>query len=123
MAKLPPMDVQVFWIKDLLNRGQREQALARLEQVLASGKAGAETLALAEYLRTAKRGRQPFGAKNLWFDIGVDNDEMRSKGISHADRMERLALSYRLNDLAKLKTYIAKYEKCMDELRMDENNR
>lgn len=123
MAKLPPIDVQVFWIRDLLNRGQREQALARLEQVLASGKAGAETLALAEYLRTAKRGRQPFGAKNLWFDIGVDNDEMRSKGISHADRMERLALSYRVNDLAKLKTYIAKYEKCMDELRADENNR
>ena len=123
MAKLPPIDVQVFWIRDLLNRGQREQALARLEQVLASGKAGAETLALAEYLRTAKRGRQPFGAKNLWFDIGADNDEMRSKGVSHADRMERLALSYRVNDLAKLKTYIAKYEKCMDELRADENNR
>ena len=120
MARLPPIDTQVHWIRYLLHRGQRGEALARLEKVLATGRAGAETRALAEFLRTAKRGRQPFGAKHLWYEIGLENDELRDAGLSHAERMEQLGQKYLISDEAKIKTAIARYERAMEEIRDDE---
>lgn len=109
MAKLPPIDVPAYWIRDLLHRGRRDEALAKLDAAIASGKAGAKTRALAEYLRTAKRGRQPFGATHLWYDIGIDNDEMREAGLSYADRMDKLGAKYMLAK-TQIETAIAKFE-------------
>lgn len=117
MAKLPPIDVRAHWILDALHRGDRPRALKLIDDAIASGRAGAKTLEIAEYLRSAKRGRQPFGAKHLWWDIGVDNDEMRAAGVGYADRLQRLALKYRLADESKLKMAIAKYEEAAEEIR------
>lgn len=122
MAKLPPIDVRAHWIRDALHRGDRTVALAMIDEAIASGKAGRETLALAEYLRTAKRGRQPFGAKHRWYEIGVDNDEMRDAGKTGEERYATLALKYRINDVSKIKTAIARYERAMDEVRSIEEN-
>lgn len=116
VAKLPPIDVHAHWIRDLLHRGRREEALDRLHKVLASGKAGAETRALAEYLATAKRGRQPFGARHLWYEIGIDNDDLRAKGMPYAERLAELAARYMIAD-RQLKAAIARYEAAMDEIR------
>lgn len=124
MARLPPLDVRAHWIRDALHRGDRPRALAMIDEAIASGKAGAETRALAEYLRTAKRGRPPFGAKHLWYEIGLDNDEMREAGKSGEERYAAIALKYRMNDISKIKTAIAKYERAMDEVRaIDQENR
>jgi len=124
MANLPPIDLDAIWIKDDLHRGKREQALARIESAIADGRAGPETLAIAERLRTAKRGRQPYGAKHLWWEIGVENDLLRDAGVSYAERLEKLALVFHLNDEAKLKTAIAEFERVRDEIkRIDEENR
>jgi hypothetical protein len=117
MAKLPPIDTRAHWIRDALNRGDRPHALQLLEAALKSGKPGKETIALAEYLRTAKRGRQPFGSKHLWYDIGRDNDELRGAGVPYDERLQRLSLAYHLNDQSKLKTAIAKYEAAMEAVR------
>jgi len=125
MAKLPPdLDLDAVWIEEAMHRGDRARALEMLEEAIASGKAGKETIEIAEYLRTAKRGRQPFGAKHLWPDIGADNDEMRDAGMSHADRMDRLKAKYRVYDESKLRTWCAKYDLAMDEIRaIDWENR
>jgi hypothetical protein len=124
MAKLPPIDLDAIWIKDDLHRGRRADALARIEAAIADGRAGPETIAIAERLRTAKRGRQPYGAKHLWWEIGVENDIMRDAGVSYAERLEKLALMFRLNDEAKLKTAIAEYEQAYDAIkRIDEESR
>lgn len=124
MAKVPPIDLDAIWIKDDLHRGKRDDALARVEAAIAEGRAGPETLVIAERLRTAKRGRQPYGAKHLWWEIGVENDIMRDAGVSYAERLEKLALEFHLNDEAKLKTAIAEFELVRDEIRrIDEENR
>ena len=125
MAPLPKkFDARAHWIRDLLHQGNRDEALALLNDAVASGRAGAETRALAEYLATAKRGRQPFGAKYRWIEIGQDNDEWRSEGMSYEHRLNRLALKYRLNDPAKIKTAIRRYEVACEETRaIDEENR
>ncbi len=96
--------------------------MARLQAVLATGKAGAETLKLADYLATAKRGRQPFGARHLWFEIGRDNDDMRTKGVSLEERLQHLALEYHMSDRSKLQAAIAEYEKVMAEVRTIEQD-
>jgi hypothetical protein len=119
MAKLPPIDVPAHWIRILLHQGKREEALAWINDLIASGKAGAETRALAEYLATAKRGRQPFGSKHLWPEIGAENDEMRSAGIPYERRLEELSIKYRLGDQAKVKLAIAKWEAAMEEIAGD----
>lgn len=117
MAKLPPIDVAAHWIKHELHMGNRERALKMIEERLASGKAGAETRALADYLAKAGKGRQPFGRKYLWFEIGSDNDIMRDEGKTHAKRMEELSKKYKIYDESKLKMLISKYEKAMDHIR------
>jgi hypothetical protein len=123
MAKLPPIDVQVHWIRDLLHRGRRQEALDRLKAVIATGKAGKPTLELAEYLSSAKRGRQPFGAKHLWPDIGAENDEFRSAGVPYEERLSRLGAKFML-DRPQVATAIAQWESAMDEIRaIDENSR
>jgi hypothetical protein len=119
VAKLPPIDVNAFWIRDLLHRGQREEALTRLERVIATGRAGAETLALAEFLKRAKRGRPPFGATHLWYSIGAENDEMRCAGATYEQRMDRLGAKYMLAR-TQVETAVAKYEAGMEAIRLDE---
>lgn len=125
MAPLPrKFDARAHWIRDALHHGDRKRALSMLDDAIASGKAGNETIALAEYLRAAKRGRQPFGAKHLWYDIGLDNDMLRDQGMSHADRMAELSRKYHVYDESKLRTWCAKYERTMEEIRtIDEENR
>lgn len=118
MAPLPKLDLDIFLIKDLLHLGKREEALARIKELVDSGRAGEKTIELAEYLKTAGKGRQPFGVKHLWFEIGQFNDEMRDQGMSYADRMAALKLRYRVDDESKLKTWIGKYEATMDEIRV-----
>jgi hypothetical protein len=113
MAKLPPIDTQAHWIRDLLHRGRRNEALARINRAIAQGSAGRETLELAEYLASAKRGRQPFGSKHLWPDIGIENDEMREAGMSREERLRALSIKYRMGDPAKVATAIATYEKAI----------
>lgn len=121
MAKIPPIDVQAYWIRDLLHRGRRQEALDRLQTIMASGKAGTETVALAEYLATAKRGRQPFGATHLWYEIGTDNDELRDSGASYEERMSKLGSRYMLAR-TQIETAIAKFEAAMEEIRSDDRS-
>ncbi|TCU13087.1 hypothetical protein [Rhizobium sullae] len=116
MAKLPPIDTEAFWIRDLLHRGKRADALARLRAVIDAGRAGPEAKALAEYLATAKRGRQPFGATHLWYEIGIDNDEMRTAGVGYEERMDKLGGRFMLAK-TQIETAVAKYEASMDALR------
>lgn len=123
MAPLPKIDVQAIWIKDLLHRGKRVEALAMLDKAIASGTAGEETIALADYLRTAGKGRQPFGATHLWYFIGTDNDELRHRDVDYDDRLKELGEKYMLN-ITQIATAIGKYERAIDEIRtIDEENR
>jgi len=124
MAPLPrPFDARAIWIKDKLHRGLRAEALAMIEKAVAEGTAGAETLELARYLATAKRGRQPFGATHLWVDIGADNDELRAAGIGYEERMAQLGARYML-DARQVETAVATYERVTDDVRViDEENR
>ncbi len=123
MAKLI-IDTAAFWACDALHRGNRERALSIIGAAVESGNASLEILALAEFLRTARRGRQPFGAKHLWYEIGSDNEEMRDSGMAGAARYNALALLYRINDHSKLKTAIAKFERTMAVVRaIDEDER
>jgi hypothetical protein len=115
MAKLN-VDVEAIWIRDLLNRGKREEALSCIQQALARGDAGPDVKALAEYLQKARPGRQPFGAKHRWVDIGRDNDEMRDDGIPYEDRLKELGDRYRLTE-KKVEEAIAQWERGMEETR------
>jgi hypothetical protein len=72
-------------------------------------------MALADYLRTAKRGRPPFGAKHLYWDIGVENDILRSAGKRYEQRMSILGASYML-DVTQVELAIAKYEIVSSEI-------
>lgn len=119
MAKLPPIDAELIWIRDLLHGGKRPEALARLDAHIAKGTASAEAIALRDSLRSAKRGRQPFGGSHLWHDIGADNDEMRTDGVTYAARMDHLAAKYMLGT-TRIETAIAKYEHAM-KLNRQEN--
>ncbi|WFU89018.1 hypothetical protein QA644_08240 [Rhizobium sp. CC1099] len=121
MAKLPPIDVHAYWVRNLLHRGKRPEALARLNAAIDSGKAGPETIALADYLANAKRGRQPFGATYLWYEIGIDNDEMRAAGIAYDERMDRLGGRYMLAK-TQIETAVAKFEASMDAVRNEERD-
>lgn len=122
MAPLPKMDLNIFWIKDMLHRGRRAEALAMLDKAIANGTAGDETLALAEYLRTAGKGRQPFGATHLWYNIGQDNDELRDAGISYDERCEELGRRYDLNK-TQISTSLGKYERAVEKIcAIDEEN-
>jgi len=89
---------------------------------MATGHARSDTLALAAYLRSAKRGRQPFGATHLWHEIGIDNDEMRTAGLSYEERMARLGGRHMLAR-TQVETAIAKFEAAMDAVRADEEHR
>lgn len=111
MAKLPQLEIVVSWAWDELHRGNRKKAL----ELLAKAGDGPGARELRELVK--KRGRQPFGAKHLWWDIGVENDLMRSQGVSYAERLERLALQFRYNDISKLKTAINAYEVAREEIR------
>lgn len=108
-----------FWAVNDLHQGKhmRQVVIDRLEKRVAEEKAGPQELTLLDSLRNAKRGRQPYGAKHRWIEIGRDNEEMREAGLSHAERMKALALKYHLSDEAKLKTAIAQYEAGMEEAR------
>tara|TARA_A100001391_G_scaffold12331_3_gene7261 strand:+ start:6863 stop:7219 length:357 start_codon:yes stop_codon:yes gene_type:complete len=118
MAKLPKIEIKALWAQDELHRGNREKALAYLAE------AGDGPLARELREATKKRGRQPFGASHLWWDIGIDNDVMRQAGKSYAERLKELSRTYRIYDEAKLKTAIAKYERAADELHaLEEENR
>ncbi|PBB94951.1 MULTISPECIES: hypothetical protein [unclassified Mesorhizobium] len=118
MAPLPKkFDAKAHQIRDLLHAGLRLEALQLLESVIASGSAGADTMELASFLRSAPRGRQPFGAKHRWAEIGAENDELRSAGMSYEARLAALSVKYRLGDESKVKAAIAKYEAAMDVAR------
>lgn len=119
MAKLPKIDVEAIWIRDLLNKGQRYAAKVRAEVAMASGKAGEETKKLAAELANTRRGRQPYGAKHRWIEIGQDNDEMREAGLSYEERIAELSKKYLLGDISKVKTALAKYEAAMEIVRAD----
>lgn len=124
MAPLPkPFDAKVHWIKDLLHRGKRAEALVMLEEALADGTAGEETRELADYLRTAKKGRQPFGATHLWYEIGRDNEDLIDQGMSYGDRLKELGVRYLLNP-TQIATSLGKYTRAMDEISsIEEENR
>lgn len=112
-------------IRDLLNRGQRAEALTLFESAKVEGRCSREMDELEIYLKGARRGRQPFGAKHLWIEIGSDNDSLRSDGVSYAERLEKLSLKYRMSDESKIKMAISKYERALEETRRinDEENR
>lgn len=114
MAKLPkPFDVEEFWIRNLLHRGRREDAIAKLQAAIDSGNAGAETLELAEYLRTAGRGRQPFGVKHLWIEIGALYEQMKDDGIPRSERFQALRRAYPANDESDYRKMIGKYRRAI----------
>ncbi len=113
MAKLPPIDLPAIWIRDALNRGDREKALRLLDEAIAAGRAGPSTLELAGYLRGAKRGRQPFGASYLWWDIGRDSDELAEQGMTRESRLEALGVRYMLAP-RQVETALAKYNRAVE---------
>lgn len=121
MAKLPKIDVEAIWIRDLLNRGKnfRQAAKARAAAAVASGKAGEETKKLAAELATTKRGRQPYGAKHRWIEIGQDNEDMLEAGLSDRERFAIISKKYHLNDESEIKTAIAKYRRAIEIVRAD----
>lgn len=122
MAPLPKMDLLAIKIKDLLHLGKREDALSMIEKATAEGTAGEETMKIAEYLRIAGKGRQPFGKTHLWYQIGVVNDELRDAGMGYDDRCEELGKLYGLNK-TQISTALGKYERALDEIRIiDEEN-
>jgi hypothetical protein len=123
MAPLPkPFDARVHWIREKLHLGLRTEAVAMIEAAVAAGTAGADTLALAQYLSTAKRGRQPFGATHLWYEIGLDNEDLRDQSVGFESRMERLGRNYLLNP-RQIEAAVAKFERTMDEARaLDKEN-
>jgi hypothetical protein len=121
MAKLPKIDAEAIWIRDLLNKGKghREAAKARADAAVARGNAGEETKKLAADLGNTKRGRQPYGAKHRWVEIGQDNEEMLEAGLSDQERFAEISKKYHLNDESEIKTAIAKYRRAIEIARAD----
>jgi len=111
MVKLPPVEIAAINARDELNRGNREKGLEFLAQ------AGDGPIARELRAAVQKRGRQPFGAKHLWWNIGHDNDELTRLGVSREDRLETLSVKYRLGDKSKIATALAKYNKALEEIR------
>ncbi|QND59840.1 hypothetical protein [Mesorhizobium huakuii] len=119
MAPLPKgFDAHSFWILDLLHRGKRKEAKERIIKVLATGRAGPETQKIAAEVFAPKRGRQPYGAKHLWFEIGTENDIMRGAGVAYERRMDDLGGRYMLAK-TQIEIAIAKYEAAMIEIRAE----
>lgn len=120
MAKLPPIEINAILAREELHKGKgsRDKALKLLEE------AGDGPLAQELREQVKKRGRQPFGAKHRWWDIGTRNDELAAGGASYAERMDILAREFHLGDESKIKTAIAQYERAYEAKRLaDEENR
>jgi len=116
MAKFPKVEVSAILAREELNRGRREKGLEFL------AKAGDGPIAQELRAAVKRRGRQPFGAKHLWWEIGAVNDEMRSAGIGYEDRRKKLGAKYML-DVTQVATALAKYERAAAEIReIDEEN-
>lgn len=109
MAKFPRIEVNAIWARDELNHGNRTKGLELL------AKAGDGPIARELRSAVEKRGRQPFGAKHLWWEIGAVNDELRHAGMSYEDRRAELGARYML-DVTQIATAIAKYERAVEEI-------
>jgi hypothetical protein len=121
MGKLPLVDLPAIWARDALNRGDRERGLAIIRKAVETGKAGPDTLALAEI--TSKRGRQPFGKKHLWYDIGQRNDELIAADWSYEARITELK-KFGIADPHEIAKVLAKYNRAVEDLRrIEEENR
>lgn len=116
MAKLPFVDLPAIWAKEALHWGERERSLQILRKAVETGKAGKETLELLQYLLTAKRGRQPFGRKHLWYLIGQRNEELTDAGWAYDARIEDLK-SFGLASREDIAKALSKYAKVMAEVR------
>lgn len=114
MANLLGVDLICIRATDLLNAGQRAEAIALLEDGERRGVLKDPGQELLRYLRTATRGRQPFGAKHRWIEIGEDNEALRDRGVPYEERLDRLSVKYRLGDRSKVATAIATYEKARE---------
>ncbi|TIV73080.1 MAG: hypothetical protein E5V89_02235 [Mesorhizobium sp.] len=112
MSKLPPIEVKAILARDELHRGKthREKALKFLAE------AGDGPLARELRVAVSKRGRQPFGSTHRWWEIGVDNDELRDLGIGYEERRVALAARFML-DVTQIATALAKYERALEEIR------
>lgn len=112
MAKLPKIEVKAHWARDELHKGKahRDKALAFL--------ADAGDGPLARELREAvkKRGRQPFGAKYRWWEIGIDNDELTEHGMGREARLAKLGADYMLHP-RQVEDALAKYNEAVEEIR------
>ncbi|WP_455873075.1 hypothetical protein [Rhizobium yanglingense] len=53
---------------------------------------------------------------HLWYDIGIDNDDLRTAGVGYEERMDKLGGRYMLAK-TQIETAVAKYEASMDALR------
>ena len=116
MAKLPFVDLPAIRAKEALHWGNRPRALQILRKAVETGKAGKETLELVEYLSTAKRGRQPFGRKHLWYLIGQRNEELADAGWTYDTRIEELK-SFGLATREDIAKALATYARAMEEIR------
>lgn len=112
MAKLPPFEVRAIWAKDELNKGKanREKALRFLAE------AGDGPLARELRASINKRGRQPFGAKHRWWDIGTENDDLTAQGMGYEDRVAELGARFMLHP-RQIEEAIAKYGNAAEEIR------
>jgi hypothetical protein len=99
---------------DLLHAGRRGEAVAALEAAEAAGTCKAGALGLLTSLRSAGRGRQPYGARHRWYEIGTENAVLRDQGVPYAERLQRLASKFRLGDQSKVATAIAVYERARE---------
>lgn len=117
MAKFPHVEVMAILARDELNRSHRAKGLEFLAQ------AGDGPIARELRAAVQKRGRQPFGAKHLWWGIGADNDELRQRGMGYEERRKELGVRYML-DVTQIATALAKYERAIEEIRtIEEENR
>jgi len=116
MAKLPKIEIKALWALDELHKGNRRKAL----QFLAEAGDGP----IAEELRatTKKRGRQPFGRSHLWWEIGIDNEDLTQRGFGYETRLEKLGAEYMLHP-RQIEDALSKYERAVEELRAIEASR
>ena len=114
MASLTGFDAIYLRAMSLLHEGRRVEAVALLEDAERGGKMRPPARDLLRYLRTAPRGRQPFGAKHRWIEIGEENEALRDLGVPYEERLSVLAVKYRLGDRSKVATAIATFEKARE---------
>lgn len=116
MAPLPKsFDLEAMRLRVRLHKGERDAVKQRCAEILTEGRDRPEIQRLLDEIVGAKRGRPATGAKHLWLEIGERNEDLRDKGEKYEVRLEILSKEFKLTDVSKIKTILAKYKKAIEE--------